>query len=52
MIRIGEWVGALDWFGHALHLPKVVMRPVCNAWDRYLGLTDSEIRRHAPAEES
>jgi hypothetical protein len=48
LIRKKEWIGVLDSISHALHFPKPIRHPICNAWDRYLGVTDDEMGRQAP----
>ena len=45
LIRSREWIGVADWAVHALHLPKEIRYPVCDAWDKYLGVTEDEMHR-------
>lgn len=45
LVRRGEWIGVLDTVAHAVHLPALFRRPICNAWDRYLGVTEGEMNR-------
>jgi hypothetical protein len=35
-------LGYLDEAGHILHLPAFFQRPVCDAWDYYLGVYDED----------
>lgn len=48
LLKNKEWIGVADWLGHALHLPKELRRPLCDAWDRYLGVSDDELERTHP----
>jgi len=35
-------LGYLDEIGHKLRLPMIVQRPLCDAWDWYLGVYDDD----------
>jgi hypothetical protein len=35
-------LGMLDEAGHKLHLPKFLQRPICDAWDWYLGVFNDD----------
>ena len=35
-------LGVLDETAHKLHFPKLIQRPLCDAWDWYLGVFDDD----------
>ena len=35
-------LGMLDETAHKLHFPKLIQRPLCDAWDWYLGVFDDD----------
>lgn len=48
LVKRGEWIGVLDCLSHALHFPKIIRHRICDAWDRYLGVSDDELERTNP----
>lgn len=44
----GEWIGVADCFSHTFHFPRFIRHRICDAWDRYLGVTDDEMEKRAP----
>jgi hypothetical protein len=45
LIKNRDWVGVLDHISHALHFPKLIKNPICDAWDKHLGVTEDEMHR-------
>lgn len=37
------WIGVLDAVGHILHLPRWIMRPICDHYDILLGISREDL---------
>jgi hypothetical protein len=42
LLILGTRLGPLDEWAHRLHLPDVVLHPICDAWDWHLGVYDDD----------
>ena len=39
----GGWIGFVDAIGHKLHLPRWIMRPVCDLFDVAVGIPKADL---------